>query len=146
MTAQLRLFLARCIQFAPCFFILPALSLLTLTWVYFVISIVLYIGVIIFIKKEEKQPKETFGILAVVSYIASDIICSFSYQGYISADQAISELSAIGAPTASLWKTLTILFSPLVIAFGTGVFMMSGKKISLRIMCNLEEFLFIVYL
>lgn len=43
------------------FFILPAVALITLTWVYFVVSIVLYIGVMIFIGKEEKQLTKAFG-------------------------------------------------------------------------------------
>jgi protein-S-isoprenylcysteine O-methyltransferase Ste14 len=43
------------------FFILPAVALMTLTWVYFVASVFLYVGVMIFIGKEEKQLTETFG-------------------------------------------------------------------------------------
>jgi protein-S-isoprenylcysteine O-methyltransferase Ste14 len=43
------------------FFILPAVALITLTWVYFVASICLYAGVAIFIGKEEKQLSEVFG-------------------------------------------------------------------------------------
>lgn len=43
------------------FFILPAIALLTLTWVYFVVSVFLYIGVMIFISVEEKQLTEAFG-------------------------------------------------------------------------------------
>jgi protein-S-isoprenylcysteine O-methyltransferase Ste14 len=43
------------------FFILPAVALLTLTWVYFVPSVFLYIGVMIFIGVEEKQLTEAFG-------------------------------------------------------------------------------------
>jgi protein-S-isoprenylcysteine O-methyltransferase Ste14 len=43
------------------FFIFPAVALLTLTWVYFVVSILLYIGVVIFIGVEEKQLTEAFG-------------------------------------------------------------------------------------
>ena len=43
------------------FFILPAVSLMTLTWVYFVASIFLYVGVMIFIGTEEKQLASTFG-------------------------------------------------------------------------------------
>ena len=43
------------------FFILPAVALLTLTWVYFVVSSFLYIGVMIFIGVEEKQLTEAFG-------------------------------------------------------------------------------------
>jgi protein-S-isoprenylcysteine O-methyltransferase Ste14 len=43
------------------FFILPAVALLTLTWVYFVPSIFLYVGVMIFIRVEEKQLTQAFG-------------------------------------------------------------------------------------
>jgi protein-S-isoprenylcysteine O-methyltransferase Ste14 len=43
------------------FFILPAIALLTLTWVYFVPSAFLYLGVMIFIGTEEKQLLEAFG-------------------------------------------------------------------------------------
>ena len=43
------------------FFILPAVALLTLSWVYFVPSIFLYAGVMIFISKEERQLMEAFG-------------------------------------------------------------------------------------
>jgi protein-S-isoprenylcysteine O-methyltransferase Ste14 len=43
------------------FFILPAVALLTLTWVYFVVSVFLYMGVMIFIGVEEKQLTEAFG-------------------------------------------------------------------------------------
>jgi protein-S-isoprenylcysteine O-methyltransferase Ste14 len=43
------------------FFILPAVALLTLTWVYFVPSVFLYAGVIIFIGVEEQQLKEAYG-------------------------------------------------------------------------------------
>jgi protein-S-isoprenylcysteine O-methyltransferase Ste14 len=44
------------------FFILPAVALFTLTWVYLVVSIFLYIGVMIFIGTEEKQLTKAFGI------------------------------------------------------------------------------------
>ncbi|HSL46252.1 MAG TPA: methyltransferase [Anaerolineales bacterium] len=43
------------------FFILPAVALMTLTWVYFVVSVFLYIGVMIFIGEEEKQLTMAFG-------------------------------------------------------------------------------------
>jgi protein-S-isoprenylcysteine O-methyltransferase Ste14 len=43
------------------FFILPAVALLTLTWVYLVASVFLYVGVLIFIVKEEKQLTQAFG-------------------------------------------------------------------------------------
>jgi protein-S-isoprenylcysteine O-methyltransferase Ste14 len=43
------------------FFVLPAISLLTLTWVYIVPAIFLYAGVMVFIGKEERQLTEAFG-------------------------------------------------------------------------------------
>ncbi len=43
------------------FFILPAVALMTLTWVYFIVSIFLYVGVVLFIGKEEKQLTNAFG-------------------------------------------------------------------------------------
>ena len=43
------------------FFILPAVALMTLTWVYLVVSVFLYVGVMIFIGTEEKQLTGAFG-------------------------------------------------------------------------------------
>ncbi len=43
------------------FFLLPAVSLLTSTWVYFVPSVFLYVAVMIFIGTEEKQLTSAFG-------------------------------------------------------------------------------------
>lgn len=43
------------------FFILPAVALMTLTWVYLVASVFLYAGVTIFIAEEERQLTEAFG-------------------------------------------------------------------------------------
>jgi protein-S-isoprenylcysteine O-methyltransferase Ste14 len=43
------------------FFIFPAVALMTLTWVYLVASVFLYVGVMIFIGKEEKQLTKAFG-------------------------------------------------------------------------------------
>ncbi|HWQ78569.1 MAG TPA: methyltransferase [Anaerovoracaceae bacterium] len=42
-------------------FLLPAAALLTMTWVYFVVSVFLYAGVMIFIGKEEMQLTKVFG-------------------------------------------------------------------------------------
>ena len=43
------------------FFVLPAVSLLTFTWVYLVVSAFLYAGVMLFIGKEEQQLTQVFG-------------------------------------------------------------------------------------
>ncbi len=43
------------------FFVLPSVTILTMTWVYLVPSVFLYLGVMIFIRKEERQLADTFG-------------------------------------------------------------------------------------
>ena len=43
------------------FFVLPAISLLTLTWVYLAAAVSLYAGVMIFIGEEEQQLTRVFG-------------------------------------------------------------------------------------
>jgi protein-S-isoprenylcysteine O-methyltransferase Ste14 len=43
------------------FFILPAVALTTLTWVYLIVSVFLYVGVMIFIGTEERQLTKAFG-------------------------------------------------------------------------------------
>lgn len=43
------------------FFLLPAVTLLTLTWVYLVASVFLFVGVMLFIGTEEKQLTQAFG-------------------------------------------------------------------------------------
>lgn len=44
------------------FFLLPAVALITGTWVYLVVSVFLYAGVMLFIGTEEKQLTDVFGI------------------------------------------------------------------------------------
>lgn len=43
------------------FFVLPGASLLTLTWVYLIPAVILYLGVMIFIGVEERQLTQAFG-------------------------------------------------------------------------------------
>jgi protein-S-isoprenylcysteine O-methyltransferase Ste14 len=43
------------------FLVLPAVALMTLAWVYFVVSVFVYVGVMIFIGKEEEQLARIFG-------------------------------------------------------------------------------------
>jgi protein-S-isoprenylcysteine O-methyltransferase Ste14 len=43
------------------FFILPAIALITLTWVYLIVSFFLYAGVMLFIGEEELQLTKAFG-------------------------------------------------------------------------------------
>jgi hypothetical protein len=73
------------------------------------------------------------GIIASVLYIGADILLGLSWHGYNFGSQAISELSAIGAPTRSLWIAMTFLFSPLITAFGIGIVKAAKKKRALRV-------------
>jgi protein-S-isoprenylcysteine O-methyltransferase Ste14 len=59
------------------FFILPAVALITLSWVYLVPSIFLYVGVMIFIGKEERQLVEAFGEVYTVYLTKVDRLVPF---------------------------------------------------------------------
>lgn len=61
------------------------------------------------------------GVLASVVYVAADLLCGWRYPGYSFASQVISELSAIGAPTADLWARLLRVFAVLFTAFAVAV-------------------------
>jgi hypothetical membrane protein len=71
------------------------------------------------------------GIIASLLYISTDILLGLISPGYSFNSQAISELSAIGAPTRPLWIAMTFLFNPLLVAFGIGVWKAAGTKRSL---------------
>ncbi len=73
------------------------------------------------------------GILSSLLYIAMSIFVPMLWPGYNSASQAISELSAIDAPTRQLWVPLGIIYSMLVAAFGYGVWSTAGQKRALRV-------------
>lgn len=72
------------------------------------------------------------GIFSSLLYVAIDMFAGMRYEGYSFLDQAISELSAIGAPTKPLWVAMTFLYCPLLIAFGIGVWISSSRKYYLR--------------
>jgi hypothetical membrane protein len=73
------------------------------------------------------------GILAPLIYVGTDLLAASLYEGYSYTDQAISELSAIGAPTSWLWQIMAFIFNPLIIAFGLGVWYVAHHRKSLRI-------------
>lgn len=77
------------------------------------------------------------GILSSLLYVAMNIIGAMRYEGYSSASQTVSELSAIGAPTRPLWVLLGAAYSLLVIAFGWGVWRSAGRNRSLRVVGGL---------
>ena len=60
----------------------------------------------------------TCGILAPVLYVAMTLFVGLLWEGYSGFSNVPSELSAIGAPTRSLWTWLGIVYAVLMIAFG----------------------------
>ncbi len=73
------------------------------------------------------------GILSSLLYAAMNIITPLFYAGYSSVSQTISELSAIGAPTRSLWIVLGTFYTLLVTCFGWGVWTAAGSGTKLRV-------------
>ena len=73
------------------------------------------------------------GIMSSLLCVGTDIIAAMSLEGYSYTDQAVSELTAIGAPTRPLVVSLLIAVAVLVIAFSAGVLLSAGKKHALRI-------------
>jgi Protein of unknown function (DUF998) len=65
-----------------------------------------------------RKPLLTCGMLAGVLYVAMTLFVGKLWEGYSAADQTISELSAIGAPTRPLWMVLGALYTVLIVAFG----------------------------
>jgi hypothetical protein len=73
------------------------------------------------------------GILSSILYVAMCIFVPLQYEGYNSASYTISELSAIGAPTRTLWIWPGILYTLLVAAFGYGVWQSATENRWLRV-------------
>jgi hypothetical protein len=77
------------------------------------------------------------GVVSSVWYVATDVIASLRYPGYSYADQQISELMAVEAPTRSFMITMNIPYNLLVLAFAVGVWASAGSKRALRITAGL---------
>src|SRR5918994_97515 len=74
------------------------------------------------------------GILYALLYpIVNDAIAATLYGGYSRIDQAVSELSATGAPTHAMLTAVGPVFSLLLIGFGLGIRRSAHGKRSLRI-------------
>ncbi len=72
------------------------------------------------------------GIVSSVLYIVMTAWIPLGWPGYSSAAQTISELSAIDAPTRSLWVPLGTVYTLLLTAFGFGIWQVAGANIRLR--------------
>jgi hypothetical protein len=73
------------------------------------------------------------GILSSLLYVVMCVFVALQWESYSSASQTISELSAIGAPTRSLWAVPGAIYTLLVTAFGFGVWISAGRIRALRI-------------
>ncbi len=73
------------------------------------------------------------GIFSTFLYAGTDILASTLWNGYSYNSQSVSELIAINAPTRPLVVPLFLIYSLLVFAFGSGVWIFSGRRITLRL-------------
>ena len=73
------------------------------------------------------------GPLSSRLYVAMNLFGAMQWQAYPSASQTVSELSAIGAPTRTLWVTLGVFYSLLVIAFAWGMWLSARHNRPLRV-------------
>ena len=77
------------------------------------------------------------GVLSSLLYVGMNVFVAMQWKGYSSASQAVSELSAIGAPTRPLWVPLGIVYTLLVAAFGWGVWASARRNRPLRVVGGL---------
>jgi Protein of unknown function (DUF998) len=68
------------------------------------------------------------GVASSVLYAATDVLAGLRHDGYSFKSQAVSELSAAGAPTRPLVVSLFTPYNALVSAFGAGVWMACGRR------------------
>lgn len=73
------------------------------------------------------------GIAASLLYVAMNIFIPPLFDGYSVRSQAVSELSAIGAPTREIWASVGLVYTVLMAAFGWGVWASAGGSRALRV-------------
>jgi hypothetical protein len=76
------------------------------------------------------------GAGSLLLYFALDLTAALRYDGYSYTGQTISELSAVGAPTRSLWIAPGLVYGVLTIAYGYGVWTAAGDRRSLRVVAG----------
>ncbi len=70
---------------------------------------------------------------AVLYPVANDLVAATAYEGYDRMSQAVSELSATGAPTRTFLMVLAPVFVVLQVAFGTGIWRAAAGQRSIRV-------------
>lgn len=78
------------------------------------------------------------GILASLVQLGTDIVGGMLWEGYSFTSQAISELTAIGAPTRPLLVPFAPIYGMLQIAFGLGIWLLAGQRRALRVIGVLQ--------
>jgi len=75
------------------------------------------------------------GVLSSIAYVVVDLLSASRYPGYSLVNQAISELSAVGAPESStrLWSLLGPVYGSLFAVFALGVLVTGWGNRYLRI-------------
>ncbi len=76
------------------------------------------------------------GVLSSLVWIGNDIVAGMLWQGYSFTDQAISELSGIGAPTRPLVVSVLLVYDVLLRAFGFGIWAQSRRR-ALRLIAGI---------
>ena len=72
------------------------------------------------------------GILSSALYVGMNILVAIQDTNYIATSQTVSELSAIGAPTRSLWVYWSFAYTFLVVAFGWGIILSAEENRRMR--------------
>ena len=73
------------------------------------------------------------GIAYPVTYVvANDVVAASRYPGYTRVDQAVSELSATGAPTRRFLVAMLPVFTAQTAAYGVGVWRAAEGRRALR--------------
>ena len=77
------------------------------------------------------------GILSSVLYISAVFTAPFFWENYDRSSQSVSELFAIGAPSAGFIVPFCILYALLAYAFGAGIWLSAGSKWTLKVVAVL---------
>ena len=72
------------------------------------------------------------GVVATLVYVSNDFVTSARFPHYGMLDQAISELSAVGAPTKALWDTISVFYTIALLLFALVALRRSGGNRALR--------------
>ena len=80
------------------------------------------------------------GIASSIWYIIVNITVPMQYPGYNLASYTVSELSAIDAPTRTLWVAMCVFYSLFQIAFGIGIWISADNLKKLRFVAALFIF------